>query len=320
MLKVGNKIINTPIVDIIKELQRMCPGKLSTVKNLGDDIQVTCPNKDHKGGKETKASAGIYIGEVTDKLKPGFFHCFTCDARGPFEHFVALCLECSDETAKRWLIENYSDGSLDYLIDLPEITLNKQPKKVLREYVLKNYQSFHPYMNTRKLSLNLCRRFQIKYDPDTSCIVFPVRDEKGDLVMLTRRSVKEKKFIIDKGIEKPLYLLNYVLQDSPTKFMIAEGQMDAVSAYGFGMPCVATIGAISDHQIDLINNSGVRILYLMFDGDFYGNKFKNKLLSKLKPGIFPICVPIMTAGKKDINDLTKEEFWNCVHYAEEKCI
>ena len=86
------------------------------------------------------------------------------------------------------------------------------------------------------------------------------------------------------------------------------------------MPCVATIGAISDKQIDILNNSGVRTLYIMFDGDFYGSKFKEKLLKKLKPGILPICVPIIVAGRKDINDLSKEEFWQCVHYAESNCI
>lgn len=320
MLRVGNKTISKPIVDIIHDLQKRCPGKLSTIKVTGNDIQITCPNKNHKGGREAKASAGIYIGASTDKLKTGFFHCFTCDERGPFEHFVALCFECSEDFAKKWLIENYADASADFLVDLPKITLHKKSPAFLSESILESFQSFHPYMNERKLSLDLCKRFQISYDPASECLVFPVRNEKGRLVMLTRRSVKEKKFIIDKDIEKPLYLLNNVLQDSPTKFMIAEGQIDAVSAYGFGMPCVATIGAISDKQIAILNNSGVRTLYIMFDGDFYGNKFKEKLLKKLKPGILPICVPIIVAGRKDINDLSKEEFWQCVHYAESNCI
>lgn len=321
VLKVDNKLIHTPIIDILHRIQRECHnGKLASIRNMGTDIQVSCPNPNHKGGHEAKPSGGVYTGENSGTLTTGLYHCLACDVTCSFPRFVAMCFECSEDTAKNWLIDNYADDSIDYTIDLPpieSIALAKTQKNVVTPQGL---QDFHPYMTVRKLSADLCARFEVKYDPLTECLIFPVRDERGNLTMFTRRSVKEKKFIIDKDKEKPLYLLRYALQDNPTKFMITEGQIDAITAYGYGIPCVATMGAISDHQIDLLNHSGVRVLYLMFDNDDAGRRFENKLICKLRKDILTVPVHICIPGKKDINDLTKDEFNQCVKYAEINCI
>ena len=86
------------------------------------------------------------------------------------------------------------------------------------------------------------------------------------------------------------------------------------------MPAVATMGSISDHQLDLINKSGIRILYAMFDNDKAGISFYNKLKNRLKKSILLINVPILIIGKKDINDLSQDEFWNCIENAKKNCI
>lgn len=317
-LKINNAYISTPLITIIKDIKnQLFNGKLSVIKDRGDNIRVTCPY--HKGGKETKASADIYVGEHSDIVSYGWFKCFTCDQQGPFEYFVAGCFEISIEKAQQWLIDNYADEFNDLIIDLPEIIINKPPKReLIDETVLEKYESFHPYLVGRKLSKKIIELFEVKYDTASKCIIFPVRDERGDLVMLTKRNVDTKFFKLDEDKEKPLYLLYYILQHKLDFAMITEAQIDALTACTYDFPCIATMGAISDHQIDLINKSGIRVLYSMFDNDAAGRRFTNKLKKNLRKDILLIDVPIIYPGKKDINDLTFDEFYTCVNYAENK--
>lgn len=317
-LKIKNRYISTPIINIIEDIQfSIHNGKLNYVKYRGhDNIRVTCPF--HKGGKENKPSADIYIGPSSDKVDYGYFKCFTCEKQGPFQLFVAECFECSIKDAEKWLIENYADELTDLVLDLPEITTaNSNGKsKILPESVLNPFESFHPYLIGRKLSKKIIDLFEVKYDTVTQSIVFPVRDESGNLVMLTKRSVNTKFFHIDEEKEKPLYLLYYMIQNNIDSVMITEAQIDALTACSYDFPCIATIGAISDTQIQTLNKSGIRVIYSMFDNDEAGKRFYNKLKKGLRKDILLINVPISIPGKKDINDLTRDEFYQCINKAE----
>lgn len=318
-LNIRNKKISKPLLEIIKELKgSLINGKLSVVKPMGNNIRVSCVNPDHKGGHEARASADIYVGDSTDRVKYGTYSCFTCQLSCSFTHFVAMAFERSDEWAEKWLIDNYSEGIIDEeLLELLEIQLDvKSKKQFLDESILNTFESFHPYMIKRKLNMKIIELFKIKYDPATQCLVFPVYDENDKLVMLTRRSVEGKKFIIDEGKEKPLYLYNYIKKHNIEKAIIVEGQIDALTSYVYGFPAMATMGAISDHQIQLLNKSGIRILYLLFDNDYWGKRFKNNLIKKLRKDILIIDIDISKTGKKDLNELSEQEFWECVYEAE----
>ena len=76
------------------------------------------------------------------------------------------------------------------------------------------------------------------------------------------------------------------------------------------------MGAISEHQIELLNKSSIRILYLFFDNDYWGKRFKNNLLKKLRKDILTVDVNISKTGKKDINELDEKEFWECIQNSE----
>ena len=315
-LRVNNRIINTPLLEIVKIIQsQLYNGKLKVIKNRGDNIRVTCPF--HKGGLENKASADIYIGDKNDILDYGWFKCFTCGEQGPFYKFVAECFDISEASAKHWLIENFADSEIEYTVDLPPMDFSKKKPEFIPEAILETFESFHPYMIQRKLSKRIIEVFEVKYDSNTKCLVFPVRDEFGRLVSLIRRSVEDKTFIIEKDTEKPLYLMHYMKKNNIQKCMITEGPIDALTACTYGFPCIATLGAISEHQIDLINKSSIRVLYTMFDNDVAGKRFEQKLMNKIRKDILVIHVPIPFANKKDINDLSQEEFDYCVNLAEQ---
>jgi hypothetical protein len=54
----------------------------------------------------------------------------------------------------------------------------------------------------------------------------------------------------------------------------------------------------------------------MFDNDQAGKRFEQKLLSKIRKDILVISVPIPFPNKKDINDLSQDEFDYCINLAE----
>lgn len=316
-LKVGNRRIYTPLYDIILDIQKInISGKLKIVKSRGSNIRVTCPV--HKDGLENKPSADVYVGDTTDNVEYGWFRCFTCDSQGPFTKFVAECLDISESDAKNWLIDNYADNSsVEESLILPEILTHSKSKETsyISEEILNSFESFHPYMIERKLSKRIIELFEVKYNSKSKSLVFPVRDEFGNLTMLTERSVDTKYFYIEEDKEKPLYLLYYLIKNKIDTCIITEGQIDALTACSYGFPCIATIGAISDHQIDLINKSGIRVLYVMFDNDAAGRRFAFKLKKALRKDILVIDVPIIIPGKKDINDLSHDEFYMCIENA-----
>lgn len=316
LLKIKNCIIKPDLDKILYEL-----SQISTFDNLykktNDSFMVCCPF--HANGKEAHPSCGVVCTDTLKDIPFGTFNCLACSEKGPLWKFVAKVLNCSYEEAQQWLIDNFTDTVLEEdFLDLPEITLSKPKKQYLNEKILDTFQSYHPYMTQRKLSKRIIEVFKIKYDPNTQSLVFPVWDENDKLYMLTRRNVNKKIFMIDKNKEKPVYLLNYIRKNNIQKCLITEGQIDCLTACSYGMPAVATMGNISDHQISLLNKSGIRVLYAMFDNDSAGRSFYYKLKNNLSKDILLINVPIIYKNKKDINDLTEDEFWRCIEDAKKK--
>lgn len=304
-LVINNYTINKPIYDILLQLRsELTNGKLARIVKKGSQISVTCPH--HSDGTEKRNSCGIYVGDKETEY--GSFNCFTCGEHGSFVHFVALCFDSSDEYAKKWLITHFGDKNTELTIDLEPINLNRCDKTTyLDENILKSFQSYHPYMDKRKLTKKVVEAFKIKYDPKSESLVFPVWDEQGRLVMLTRRSVNNKSFYIDKDKEKPVYLMNFIRERGITEVAVAESQINALTLWSWDVPAVATFGCnITQKQMDVFNKSNLRHIYLCFDGDAAGRKGTKKFIEQIRKDIF-VDVIILPNGK-DINDLSEAEF------------
>lgn len=73
---INDTLFNCSLSDIICELKRQLDVNhiplLNSIKDCGEDIQVSCPY--HKGGQERKPSAGI-------RKSDGLFHCFRGDTK-----------------------------------------------------------------------------------------------------------------------------------------------------------------------------------------------------------------------------------------------
>lgn len=307
-LIVDNCVINQDIKSILSKLKSSLDnGKLKRIDSpKGDNIRVTCPV--HKNGLEDKPSCDIYIGN-SDKVIWGTTHCFACGFKGQLYDFVAEAAEQTVAWAKKWLTQNFTEQVLEsdnIAIDEP-INLNNRKKanKTLSESILDKFQSWHPYMQKRKLSREVCKKFDVKYDPVTECIVFPVRDINGKLKFLTRRSVNSKLFIIDENVEKEVYLLDNIIKNNIKEVYVCESQINALTLESWGYPAIALLGTGSDYQYELLSKSGILKYNLCFDGDEAGLKGVSRFIKNMtKAFITVVSIP----NKKDVNDLSKEEF------------
>lgn len=311
ILRVDNYIITTSLYEIVLQLRMaLTNGKLREIKSWheGDDnIVVTCPNRHHKGGREHSAAMNIYVGEDS-KIPYGFCKCWACDFQCNFVRFVAECFECSEDFAKKWLIDKFGVFSEAKTITDDDIVIKKKktPTRLPGNY-LDTLQNWHPYLAERKLSRDICELFKVKYDPVTSQIVFPCFDVNGNIIMTPRRSIVYKNFYLDSDQEKPVYCLDYIIKNNITTAMICEGPFDVLTCYTYGYPAIGTFGNPSPEQIAAINKSPIRVLYIAMDNDAAGRRMANIIKAGLDPRIIVKEVNWLP-HKKDPNEHTFEEF------------
>ena len=314
-LIIDNYVINKPIEEILTLLKlSLTNGKLKDIENKDDNILVTCPH--HDDGHEKTPACNIYIGNDT-KLPYGYFNCFVCGEKGSFLKFVAECFDAPESYAKAWLLKNFGGELVAKNLFMGEpivLNRNKGIKKHLDESILDQYQTWNPYLAKRKLSREICELFKVRYDPKYRQVIFPAYDIKGNLVMLTKRSIDTKSFYLDKDVEKPVYCLDYVMKNNIKTVLITEGPFDCLTGWEYGFPTIATFGKISDYQIEQINKSCINIIYAAFDNDAAGRSFLEMLKRKLTKRIIVIETKF-PANKKDVNDLSKEELQEIIKNA-----
>ena len=303
-LQIKNKIITAPIKDILELVRSESNnGYLNYIGNIkGDDVAITCPW--HKDGQEQHPSCHVYAKRDNPNIYYGTVHCFTCGKSVPLYSLIGKCFEQDDDFGKQWLIDRFGDTLVSEDDILDEIILDKPTKEYLDKSILRDFNYFHPYLESRHLSKDICQYFQVGFDKETNCITFPVWDENNNLVGITRRSVEGKKFILEGNKDKPVYLLNFV--KNLNNVIVVEGQIDALRAWSNGYPAVALFGAgTTQHQIDSLNKSGIYHFILMYDNDFAGRKGAEKfkrLISKDR-----LVTDILMPPFKDVGDCSKEE-------------
>ena len=307
-IQIKNKVIDEPIINILKQVKKeINSNKLSSIVDKRDNVLITCPI--HKNGCETHPSCQVYAGDSKD-VQYGQVHCFTCGYLADLPQLITDCFDQSDKSfGEDWLIERYGSNIVEKRLKIDDkIDLSDKYKKHLDSKTLDNYRYYHPYMFKRKLTEQVINKFDIGFDKETNCITFPIWDENNRLVMITKRSVVGKHFYIDKDVEKPVYLYNFIKDENITTVYVCESQINALTLWSWGYPAIALIGTGSKHQYEILNKSGIRNYILCFDGDEAGDKgiekFKNNISSDI------ITTIKVIPRTKDVNDLSKEEFDN----------
>lgn len=311
-LTVGNKVITTDVKDILKLLQsELKNGKLKDIRYpKGDNIPVTCPS--HKDGMERHPSCMIFTRQDDDRTQYGFAHCFTCGYAQPLTKFIADCFdEDSIEFGEEWLLARCETAFMSQVQYLPPIELDSKSKDVpvfMNESILKNYEYYHDYMWYRKLTKWVVDTFEVGYDPQKQMITFPVRDDKGNLVFITGRYVNFKRFQIPEKVEKPVYLLYYILQNNIKNIAVCESQINCLYLWSLGIPAVCLFGTGTPTQYELLKKSGIRSFSLYFDGDEAGRKGAARFKKYMPEDRF--VIDYLLPWDKDINDLSEEEIKN----------
>ena len=304
MIVINNRIIDSDISAIVKKIQEETNFEfLKDVKETGNSLMVTCPF--HAEHSEKHPSCGINNDKHSDLY--GVFHCFTCGASGNLQQFVSQCLGLNVLETNEWLIDNCSDIFGERDLYLEEISLNNmENKEFLDDSILEEYKYIHPYAIKRGLTEEVIKKFTIGYNHKTDSITFPVWDDKGRLVGITERLVYGKYFYIPKGMEKPVYLLNFIKDENIDEVYVTESQIDALTCWSWGLPAIALLGTGIKSQYEILRKSGIRKYHLAFDGDLAGFKGMLRFLYNM-PNDVLIDIIELPKGK-DVNNLNKCEF------------
>jgi DNA primase len=320
---------NCELSDIIQELQSQLRINniplLQITRDSGDDIMCSCPY--HKDGQERKPSAGI-------RKSDGLFHCFACGETHSLQEVISHCFGHYDDIIGafgwQWLNRNFLTVQVEERkgvdIDLTRTVYkdkngNDYVKSYVTEEELDSYRYYHEYMWQRKLNKEIVELFDIGYDKKTDCLTFPVRTVNGNCLFVARRSVKTKYFSYPKNVEKPLYGLYELMQMStkrfkqifPNKFVedeviVCESMLDALTAWVYGKPALALNGLGTELQFEQLRHLPFRKIILATDNDEAGMKARKRIRANVKNKI--ITEYILPKGKKDLNELTEEEFNN----------
>jgi hypothetical protein len=165
-------------------------------------------------GVERNPSCNVYCRKDNDDIEYGKVHCFTCGYTATLSQLVTTCFDETDPSfGDEWLVERFGTAYSENSRYLPEIVLpSKRKKSFMNESSLEKFNYYDDYMWKRKLTKEVVDRFKIGYDPERKAITFPVWDEKDKLVLITYRSVENKRFYIEEGIDEPIYLLNHIIK------------------------------------------------------------------------------------------------------------
>lgn len=308
-LVIRNKIIITPMMTILKTLQRELEnGKLKDIGQQNkQNIPVTCPS--HKDGAERHPSCQVFADPDDEYTQYGTVHCFTCGYARTLPQFIADCFDEDDEEfGNEWLLNRCETAFISEVSYLPPIVLEKpKPKEVvtLDESVLKDFEYYHDYMWYRKLTKEVVDTFEVGFDPLSNMITFPVRDDLGRLRFITKRSVVTKFFQIPEDVDKPVYLLYYIKQHNIKSVAVAESQINALYLWSLGIPAIALFGTGSSSQYEILNKSGIISFTTFFDGDWGGDQGRKRFRKAIRKDA--IVVDCLLPRGKDVNDLSKEE-------------
>lgn len=317
---IDDRVISTNIETILREIRKQSGYTyFKSMMDKGNYIRCTCPF--HKGGQEAHPSMSVFT-EDNKEYKSGNYNCLTCGESGSLPKLVAHCLNLSVDASKKWLIDNFStelliqSGPEIELPDLEELNglFNQKKEKYLNESILKNYEYYHPYMWKRKLSKEVVDKFHIGFDKNENAITFPVWDMVGRLVMITKRCVDSKRFMIPADVEKPVYLLNFAVKENIDAVYVCESQINALYCYSLGIPAIALFGTGSAYQYEILKSSGIKHFILAFDGDVAGRKGISKFIENMS--LSSIIDIVVVPEGRDINDLTAEEIKKLPKYDE----
>jgi DNA primase len=287
------------VLDYLKSDGNIVENGFQKRKDSGDNLMMCCPFH-----KESKPSFGI------SKLEPNQWQCFSCGLAGNLVTLVKNVMGLATNVhAEHFIKRNfYETVEKREVLDIENLI---SPKKRKTNDDYKSYQNErHPYLYRRGFIERTLQKYEVGYDKETKTMVMPVRDTKGEIRFMKRRSVEGKFFLNETGVQKKdvLYGLCYLIMNIENfdKVFITESETDTLACYQVGLPCVSTMGRIlTKEQVRELLRVGVKSVVLFFDNDSKGKDATLKAYEILSQTPIKTYFVVYPDDSKDANDLLK---------------
>lgn len=227
----------------------------------------------------------------------GLWHCWTtgCGRKGNFRQ---LCEELGVKNVPEDVSFRPSTRAEERILsvdDIEKLERFKQNKAEIIEWAL-----------SRNLEPDLCFRYGVGFDTDQQAVVFSYYDEKGKLVGYKSKAINER-LVKGKMIKpqwttgrEPLLYLPQTSDLKKEKIVLVEGEVDALTLKGMGIPAVASLGTTKDRGFELLKD--MRRIFIGYDMDEAGLAGSQMAAEKLGP----FRCRRVSWGEKDVNDWAQE--------------
>jgi len=292
------------VVDLESSLQQ-----ITTYKQFASGYLCRCPFAPKTHPKGTDRSPSLVIWEEINR-----FHCYSCNQKGTINDLFTNLARIIPSPLHEKLAADWGESL--WHIRSKFIERNQHETIYLDEEILEH---FPPVTGPGKDYLIVDRgideqaiiEYDIRYDPRSNRVVFPVRDRKG-LLGFVGRNIKMKehfKYFIEStkvlgGEDKFKY----------ERIVIVEGFLDLLKCWPWANDMGLDVGVcwtatLSDTQIRKLANLD-KYVYLMLDQDGAGNKGTDKF-SKVYPGLSTRLTWDFLNVKgeiADVGDMTEQQF------------
>lgn len=291
-------------IDVLEELS---PYEFYKARNRGTELTSCSP---FRSEDSPSFSINLETGQWIDFGASG-----ESNGKGNLVTLLSFLRGEPYEQTEQYLIDKYgiTYRNLDTIQLNIKLDMNKKDGRTISLEEYKQYAYRHHYLDGRGISDKVQRAFKIGYDRVNKAVAFPWFDTEGNIVNVKFRSVRSKHFHYADGqpIRNHLYGIHFIKELLPTRpepfAYIVESEIDALYLWSNGYPAIAIGGSnITRQQISLIKRSPIRQLIVATDNDDVGFKVKAKIVNELL-GYLDLYEIEFPTGKKDVNDLTKDE-------------
>ena len=244
----------------------------------GDDwVSFNCPfaRWRHSGGRDENPSFGVIVDSRSS------YHCFSCGVRGRLATLPSALAKYGypNVAELRRFIFKFESYSKE------EKKVSEKPKllQALPESILDGFRKFKKWGVINEESIE---KWELRFDPRTFSIVFPVRDRFGRIVGLRRRFRDGRKFEDKQFTPFPLkkagiwYGIHLVQADRP--IYLVEGERDAILLHQVGVNAMASLGSsISRAQIETLSELGAPVV-CFFDNDKAGRQATQRVIGNVR--------------------------------------
>ena len=299
---------------------------VEVIKPSTENVSVSCvfAEWDHIGRTDKHPSMSIKI----DDEGPSLYRCFTCQKAGTFLGLLyelrGKGKEISEDLFKRVkkLEKQEAAEVLERAIAHRTMMFDtwaregvfKPEVNTWDEVELSRFQDIQgDYLIRRGISEDVCRKWELRYDPDEKRIIYPVRGQNHELLGVVGRAtddITHPKYRNYLMFNKAKVLFGEVFFNSETnRIILVEGPMDVirVSSYGYDN-VVGSLGAsLSKEQADVISTWN-KTVYLFYDWDKAGWQGRDRAIDLLKGKVPLVNVvqPVSAQGIKDPDQCSKE--------------